>query len=104
MAKATATTEELIPLILPGAWVRLAHARDVPKHLRGHLAVVVEAQVFTDDGSKANSPSPRPTQYQTPESKFVIRTRDELSETLEVTRNLFEAYSQQGRNELENHG
>lgn len=97
------TTEQL-PLILEGAWVKLAATKNVPEEYQGMLANVMSCQIFEGDGSEVDAISPRPYRYQTPDAKFLVRTRGHVAATLEVTRADFAEWSQQGRNELEGHG
>lgn len=98
----TGSTEEALPLILAGAWVRLGHNKHVPEHLQGRLAAVLEAPVLIDDDPESVA-SPRRVEYQTKDVKFIVRTRDERSEIFECTRAAFDVVAHNGRHEVTQH-
>src|SRR5262245_36482003 len=91
------TAEERPALIREGTWVVLGSTKNVPEELQGHQACVTIAPMKRSDGDEVN---PRPHEYQEKDTVFTVRTRDEFSATLEVTRADFATVSNQGRTGL----
>lgn len=98
---ATKTKTKLEPLI-EGTWVRLG-GDQVPDRLQGHLAVITFAPVTVVNDPKSKV-SPRPYEDQDEDAVFTVRTRDEYSEELSLSRDSFTAISRNGRAALTAHG
>ena len=86
--------QEKSVVILSGTWVRLGKGKNIPEELRGHEACVTDAPIRYSDGDEQ---IPFRHQYQDEDAVFTVRTRDEYSATLQVTRADFDAVSLNGR-------
>lgn len=94
-----AASEELLPLIPVGYFVRLGRGRDIPKEVRGHVAVVHDAPTFMAKGG--DNISPHPYQYQEEDGEFLVVTRDQYSMRVVCKRSDFESWANE-RHELFN--
>jgi len=88
MPKDASTSDdgELIEVIRPGFWVRLAAAKGVPAHLVGRDGVVQRAPVYHAEGGDKHSPIGY--EYQKDDTQFFVKMRD-TGETLALTRDAF---------------
>ena len=82
--------KERLPLILVGFWVRLNEKGRVPKHYIGREGVIISAPTRRSSG--ADSMSDAQYDYQTDDTPFVVRMRDD-SATIEVTRASFAKFA-----------
>lgn len=82
--------KERLPVILVGYWVRLNDRGRVPKHFVGREGVVVSAPTSRSNG--ADSMSDEQYDYQTDDTPFQVRMRDD-SALIEVTRASFASFA-----------
>src|SRR5262245_53005806 len=68
------------PPVALGDFVRLGEGENIPEHLRGHVAAVLDVPMYTDDCGWA----PGPHEHQDLDKPITVRTRDAYNDTLTV--------------------